>query len=83
MLVIAWEAMNSAIPRIQAEERLDAYTVAVLASPPPDQDSVTQRQKIINQWQQLIIGPSKKVIEVTVAKLKVLLMQAFDEQIRD
>lgn len=83
MLVVSWEAMNDAIPRLTAEESLSAYTIAVLASPPPDQETLTKRQKIIDEWRQLVIGKSKRVIEVTVAKLSNLLRDVFGEQIRE
>jgi len=83
MLVIAWEAMYDAIPRIHAEEMLDAYMVGVLSTPAPDEDAASKRQKIVDEWRQMVIGTSKKVIEVTVGKLREMLINAFDEQIRD
>jgi hypothetical protein len=81
MLVIAWEALNEAIPRLEAEDKLSAYTVAVLASPAQDQSTVDKRQKIVDQWRQLSFGKAKKAIEVTVARLSELLGHAFGDEI--
>lgn len=85
MLVIAWEAMYDAIPRLQAEESLAAYTVAVTASPAHDQQSLQHKTAIVEVWQRTVAGPVRRAhrrIEVTFAALDTALRGVFGRQMR-
>lgn len=52
MLVIQWDALYEAIPRIQAKEHLAAWTVAVLATPGTEEGQ-HERDSILNSWREL------------------------------
>lgn len=46
MMEAAWEAMDAAIPRIQADERYGNYLVAIAASPHAGKEGA----KLANSW---------------------------------
>ena len=81
MLVVVWDGMNDAISRIQAENNLNAYNVAVLATPVADNYAAFKRQQVIDRWVELS-EPRKRVREVDLHQLRDLLVGAFQEQIR-
>jgi predicted ATP-grasp superfamily ATP-dependent carboligase len=81
MLVIVWESLNDVIVKLQAEENISAYNVAVLATPTSDKNALFDRERIIERWQKLA-GPARRAVEVTFDKLKEMLTGAFQEQIR-
>lgn len=83
MLVITWEALNDAIPRLQAEEYLAAYTVSVVSSPAHDYQSLAQRTQIVDEWRKTVLGRAKRAIEISFAALGKMLRGSFQEQIRD
>jgi hypothetical protein len=53
MLANVWFAMNDAIPRIVAQESLDAFTIEVAANPYVEQKA---RDEILSNWQRLVQG---------------------------
>jgi hypothetical protein len=53
MLVVAWDELYQAIPRIQAKEHLAAYTTAVLASPSLSEEGQQTRDSILENWRDL------------------------------
>lgn len=83
MLVISWNALNDAIPRLQAEEYLAQYTIGVVSSPAHDADSLRKKQSIVDGWQTVVIGRARKLVEVTFGRLDKMLRNAFEEGIRD
>lgn len=54
MLVVAWDEMNAAIAKLEAQERLAAYTVAVVASPYTDDNGLRARESVLDGWRDLI-----------------------------
>jgi hypothetical protein len=84
MLVIVWEAMNAVIPRLQAEEYMAQYTVAVMSTPASDRNAVWVRQKVIDEWMDLAspVRKARRAMEVSLVKFKELLHNAFPGQIR-
>jgi hypothetical protein len=54
MLVVAWEALYDAIPRLQAKENLAAYSVAVLSSPYLTEDGQSSRDSILDNWREVL-----------------------------
>lgn len=51
MLVGVWEALDAAIPRLEAHEALSQYTVAVVASPNVGDES---RESVLSGWRKLL-----------------------------
>lgn len=95
MLVVAWDALDAAIPRIEAEENYAAYTVAVLATPHAEEES---RNSILGSWRALITGgirsltstnensetaQPKKYLDTPLKHVVRRLRDAFGNAIRD
>jgi hypothetical protein len=59
MLVVAWDALYDAIPRLQAKEHLAAYSIAVLSSPYLTDDGQTTRDGILDGWRELLAQGKK------------------------
>jgi len=57
MLVVAWDALYDAIPRLQAKEHLAAYSIAVLSSPYLSDDGQKARDGILDGWRDLLSKP--------------------------
>lgn len=68
MQVNVWKAMNDAIPRLQAQEYMDNFTVQTVANPYVDADA---RENILNAWRALIKGSWQTVPGTTQQKLVV------------
>lgn len=87
MLVAVWDAMYGAIPRLQAEEQLAAYNVAVVATPPVDRQGLHDREKVLAGWRQQMQGAGDRSVStarrVSFRELQHVLRGAFEEQIRD
>lgn len=54
MLVVAWDEMNEAIVKLEAQERLAAYTVAVVASPYTDENGLRARETVLDGWRNIV-----------------------------
>lgn len=87
MLVVVWEAMYGAIPRLQAEEQLAAYAVAVTASPAQDRQGVRYRESVLDGWRKQMQGAFARVRDtarrVSFGQLRDVLRGAFEEQVRE
>jgi len=65
MLVVAWDALYDAIPRLQAKENLAAYSIAVLSSPYLTDDGQTTRDGILDGWRGLL-AQGKRLLDGAV-----------------
>lgn len=87
MLVGVWESMYAAIPRLQAEEQLAAYTAAAVAQPAQDRSGLAQRESILASWRKQMLGTFERAVEtarrVTPRQLRDILRNAFEEQVRE
>lgn len=61
MLVVVWDAMDAAIPRLQAEENLNAYNVAVVSSANAEEKS---RQELLGLWREQASGAWRAIRRV-------------------
>lgn len=86
MLAVAWDALNDAIPRLQAEEKLTAYQVAVLATPTSDRSASYARERVVQSWLKLLearVRATGRSAHMSVARLRDRLLDAFKEQIKE
>lgn len=57
--------MESAIPRVSAEEWIANYTVAVVSSPYAEKDS---RESILDAWRKMVAGTWNTVVRPTAKR---------------
>lgn len=63
MLQATWQGMYGMIPRLEAEELLRAYHVAVLATRPQDQSEASAKEQTLAQYRALA-QPKPRVVSL-------------------
>lgn len=86
MLVVQWNALNEAIPRLQADERYNDYLVSVASSPYAGKAG----QQLAESWReqawrgfQTLAAAAKRGGELSLATAFSIVRGAFGDAIRD